>query len=455
MEYDNLMDRHFWNKNKNTKVAISISVIGLLLFLLLSVSLPFRNALFKTLFPKPVSKAAGVDFTINPQQVTVAPGGTFTVNVDMNTNNFLVSAAEVHLTFDPTKISVQSLQLGTMLPVALVPATIANGEVSFTVGAQPTTPATGSGTLATITFQAVSASTSTVSFANTTQVAAIGQTGNMVGVLTPSQVTVAATVNPTPAPVVSTASFRLSGSSTSYNVGAQILVPIYVRTDTDAANLFSAKFNFPPSLLSVSSIDTAGSFIPTGSWVEYVFDNTAGTVSIIGGVPSPGFKTNGSDALFATVAFQANAAGVSSINFNPASAIYRNSDNVNILASSTGIVTTVVATPAPTPTPVPTPIPTPTAAPTPQPTAAPTSTPAQTAAPTPTPTPTPSPRALIAGDFDDDGTVDLRDLSILLSNYNTAVTLQNSRVDLNNDKNINAFDFSSLLVILKTFGVIH
>src|SRR5581483_6061330 len=108
----------------------------------------------------------------------------------------------------------------------------------------------------------------------------------------------------------------------------------------------------------VSSIDTTGSFIT--SWVDQSFDNTLGTLSAIGGVPNPGFKTSGSDATLETVTFNVlpSASGTTAISFdttsqNP-SAIYRNSDNQNILDTSSLASDTLSINPAPSPTPNPT-----------------------------------------------------------------------------------------------------
>jgi hypothetical protein len=67
-------------------------------------------------------------------------------------------------------------------------------------------------------------------------------------------------------------------------------------------------------------------------------------------------------------------------------------------------------------------------------------TPTPTPTPTPTTTPTPSPGSKV-GDFNGDNQVNIFDLSILLSHWNTAY----SPTDLNNDNIINIFDLSIFL----------
>ena len=90
-------------------------------------------------------------------------------------------------------------------------------------------------------------------------------------------------------------------------------------------------------------------------------------------------------------------------------------------------------TPTPTPTRTPTPVPpTPTRTPTPS-----VVVPTSTTVPSPTPTLTQAKKA----DFNRNGTVDIQDLSFLLSSWNN----QNLAADINNDGKINLFDLSILL----------
>lgn len=172
------------------------------------------------------------------------------------------------------------------------------------------------------------------------------------------------TPTPTPAPIPNptSATFSLQ-TGTGYTQGAEIPVKVMAETSTDAANTFVGKINFPAQLLSVSRIDTTGSFVT--NWTENYYDNTAGTISLVGAVPNPGYKTSGSPSLMATVYFTSKTSGTANLTFDHASMIYRNSDNVNILAKTTGTSITINPIPTPTPTPIPTPTPTPTPIPAP------------------------------------------------------------------------------------------
>lgn len=165
------------------------------------------------------------------------------------------------------------------------------------------------------------------------------------------------------------ASFSLSTGATDYRQDQQIPVVINMRSDTFKANLFSAKMNFDPNVLEILSIDSSNTFIT--NWVERAYDNSLGTASVIGAVPKPGFNTSGQDAAMAVLIFKAKAPGSFTVSFSPASVIYRNTDNINILSSTANVTFTVspVPTPFPSPSPTlaPTPTPTPTESPSPSP----------------------------------------------------------------------------------------
>jgi hypothetical protein len=161
-------------------------------------------------------------------------------------------------------------------------------------------------------------------------------------------------ISPSATPTVVTPTAQLllyRGTSSSFNVGSQFPVQLVAKTDTDAANLFTAKIKFDPTKLKIVSIDTNNSFVT--NWVEEFYSNTTGTISLTGGVPTPGYKTTGQFALMATINFQALAPVTNTIiSFDNNSAIFRDADNVNILATKTNASLSVVAsssTPVPTP----------------------------------------------------------------------------------------------------------
>lgn len=134
-------------------------------------------------------------------------------------------------------------------------------------------------------------------------------------------------------------SFSLTGSQ-EVSKGEKVHVILVVRADTEEANLFAAKIKFPTDLLSVDAInvsndpnDTSGSGYFIKNWVEKYYDNIDGDISLVGGVPAPGLRTMVSNPplAMADIIFTAKNTGKADIVFNADSAIYRNSDNFNIL----------------------------------------------------------------------------------------------------------------------------
>lgn len=135
----------------------------------------------------------------------------------------------------------------------------------------------------------------------------------------------------------------------------QIPISVAVSSDLDNANLFVATLRFPQEGLEVVSITPEATF----RWVETGFDNQTGLVTLIAYVPGPGLKTDqGKNQPFATINFkarlpdgQAKKTGSYKIPIDDPSAIFRNSDNLNILVAKDPHnieVNGLVSTPKPT-----------------------------------------------------------------------------------------------------------
>ena len=161
------------------------------------------------------------------------------------------------------------------------------------------------------------------------------------------------------AAVVKTATFELTASNSTFKAGEEFAATLRATSQVDEANLFSADIDFDPELLEVVNIDKSSSFVT--QWASDSFNNATGKIKLTGGVPAPGFKTPELGSDMALINFKAKKAGNALVNFSGVSAIYRNSDNVDILKSTTPFL--VEISPAATPTPTPTPSPTPTARP--------------------------------------------------------------------------------------------
>lgn len=154
---------------------------------------------------------AATILSFNPSQATVSAGEEITLTVDINTGNNQVTAADVTINYDPAYLEGVSFTPGTYLPVVLSPATLGGGQAQVVLGSTPAEPMTGQGTLATLKFKALAPVTQTdITYAGSTEVAAIGETGNVLTASTPAQIQVVQTISspvptPTPTPISSPA----------------------------------------------------------------------------------------------------------------------------------------------------------------------------------------------------------------------------------------------------------
>lgn len=264
----------------------------------------------------------------------------------------------------------------------------------------------------------------------------------------------------------------------SVSVGQEFNVPIYARSDIENSNVFAAKINFPADLLEVVSVNDDSSFIT--SWVEQFYDNQTGQISLVGGVPNPGYKSNNSDVVMAIVRFKAKAAGTALLDMTSQSQIFSNATNQNILQKTQDVSFPISGSGTASPSPVscqsdsqcstgyycqstsgvcqdmpggqctiagqclPN-----------------SSKPSPSIAPEVSPSPSAgasaSPNcATLKGDGNADCTVNLTDLSIMLSNFSATnpVPAGKQLLDFNNDNRINTFDFSSMADKLFQLGVI-
>jgi hypothetical protein len=117
----------------------------------------------------------GPTLALSPATKTATIGETFSLGITMNTNADTVSAAELHLSYDPTAIQILSFTPGAILPVVLVPETHTNGVISVILGVQPASPFKGADIMGTWTIKILAAKQSSIAFTSATRVAALGK----------------------------------------------------------------------------------------------------------------------------------------------------------------------------------------------------------------------------------------------------------------------------------------
>ncbi len=155
--------------------------------------------------------APATTLAVTPATTAKKAGDTFTMEIAIDTGENQVVAAELHVTFDPTKLEAQSINNGTLFSNILASGTIEAGSASITVGAaNAKEPVKGTGTVAVVRFKAVAKTDSptAVKLASNTFVGGLGEgaTNVLVGTtpatvtITESQTTPTATPTPAAAP---------------------------------------------------------------------------------------------------------------------------------------------------------------------------------------------------------------------------------------------------------------
>jgi hypothetical protein len=131
-----------------------------------------------------VSKAfpGGPDIYFQPSQKTVSKGATNqTYDIYINTNGYNVSAASIEVTPSSSDIQFTNMAPGEALPVQLA-KNVTSSIARIDLGSQPSTPFNGTGRVAIVSFNAANVDTTvTISFTGSTQVAAVGISGNVLG----------------------------------------------------------------------------------------------------------------------------------------------------------------------------------------------------------------------------------------------------------------------------------
>lgn len=160
-------------------------ILLIVVFLLILAAIPLTLFLVKQRQDIRQRAVPATQVYLEPATVSVAPGDTFTVDVMIKTGENLVSAAELHLSFNSTYLEAQSIANGAFLENVLVEGAVENGTASITLGSSPSEPKQTVGdigeVLATLTFKALAETsalnppTTKIEFLNTTQVAGVGE----------------------------------------------------------------------------------------------------------------------------------------------------------------------------------------------------------------------------------------------------------------------------------------
>lgn len=140
--------------------------------------------------------APATTLSLSPASISKKVGDTFSLEVKIDPGENQVVAAEIHVTFDPEKLSVGTIKNGAAFPNILTDSVVASGSASIQLGAPSTSqPVTQPGTVAVFEFTALkqteTGNPTTVRFASTTFVGGLGESNpNVLVGTTPAKVTI-------------------------------------------------------------------------------------------------------------------------------------------------------------------------------------------------------------------------------------------------------------------------
>lgn len=150
---------------------------------------------------------SGVTLYTSPTTINAIKGESFSVDLDIDTQDESVSGADLLVNYDKNYLVVNSITKRDFLPKLMKKSDDLEGNISIVVAGDKDGAKNGSGTLATITFTALTTGSTTISYNNLSQVAA---SNKLVNVLTASSGTSININNP---PSVISSKDRQEGSN--------------------------------------------------------------------------------------------------------------------------------------------------------------------------------------------------------------------------------------------------
>ncbi len=227
--------------------------------------------------------APATTLTLTPTTLTKAVGEEFTLEAQMNTGSNQIVAVDLALSFDPTKLEAEWIHNGTMFPNILSSGVVGNGTVSIALGAtNTTTPVTGTGTVATIRFKALAATTAPIAVRFTTDTFAGALNEGSTNALTstiPSTITIGGTsANTTITPTPTTA---ITSSITPTVTPTGSVTPTLTITPTNGASPSAVTIDAPLKNESVTTMQpTIEGKAPPGTTVTITVYSDPITVTV-------------------------------------------------------------------------------------------------------------------------------------------------------------------------------
>lgn len=227
--------------------------------------------------------APATTLTLSPTTITKNIGEEFTLEAQMNTGTNQIVAVDLSLSYDPTKLEAEWIHNGTMFPNILSSGVVGNGTVSIALGAtNTTTPITGTGTVATIRFKTLAATTTPIAVRFTTEtfVGALNEgSTNALTSSIPATITIGGassntTITPTPTTTLGT-----TVSPTATPTGS--ITPTLTITPTSSASSSAVTIDSPMKNESITTeLPTISGKAPAGATVTITVYSDPITVTV-------------------------------------------------------------------------------------------------------------------------------------------------------------------------------
>lgn len=267
--------------------------------------------------------APATTLAITPASLAKKIDDTFSMEVVIDTGENQVVAAELHLSYDPTKLEAQTITNGPLFPNILASGTIEGGAASITVGAADAKqPVKGKSTVAVVRFKAIAKTDSptSIKLSPNTFVGGLGEGAvNVLVGTTPATVTITETqaqTTPSPTPTLTPAASptpQAVGSTPSASL--TIVSPTNESTATDDKPAIRGKAA-PGATVTITIYSTPRTVTviadETGNW-SYTPDTAldAGPHNIVASVTDQNGNTQTATSAFVVASSTESAIPVS------------------------------------------------------------------------------------------------------------------------------------------------
>jgi len=237
-----LVKREYFSNNGRSMKKIWLLITSLFLIGILPAAIYFvgQNQEIRN------KAAPATTLSIIPAISSKKTDDVFSVEITIDTGENQVVAAELHLSYDPTKLEAQTITNGPLFPNILASGTIESGLASITVGAADAKqPVKGTNTVAIVKFKAIAKTDSptAIKLGTNTFVGGLGEGAvNVLVGTTPATVTITeAEVQATPSPSPTVSAQSQTPATSSANLA--IVSPTKDSTATGDKPVIAGKAN--------------------------------------------------------------------------------------------------------------------------------------------------------------------------------------------------------------------